>query len=72
MYHLYSRFGKGKSQFSLKVRKVKTTFQKQTEVIGKLNSEGQDRNGQEGGPDGWKELEEGGKMWSKDYVLQNR
>ena len=52
MCHLDSRFGKGKSQFSLKVRKVKTTLRKEIEDAGKLDSEGQDRNDQEGGPYG--------------------
>lgn len=47
--HLYSRSGKGESQFSLKVRKVATTFQEEVEDVGKLDSEGQNRHGQEGG-----------------------
>lgn len=48
--HLYSRSSKGKSQCSLKAREVETPFQEEVED-GKLDSEGQNRSGQEEGRD---------------------
>ena len=49
-------------QCSLKARSMKTTFQKEDEDVGELYSNSQGRNGQEGGPLGWEELEEGEKL----------